>query len=113
MNPLLESIWEKGHLFDCLGLAGIGLVGLAATRMAARHSSWGGTMMACGAIALLLARFYLIVAPVVMTRDAVLMIGVQWMEIISVIPPLLLSFGLAGVVWGLWGHDRWRKAHSR
>ena len=23
------------------------------------------------------------------------------------LPPLFLTFGLAGIVWGLWGHEKW------
>ena len=29
------------------------------------------------------------------------------------LPPLMLTLGLAGVVWGLWGHERWIKATRR
>jgi hypothetical protein len=29
------------------------------------------------------------------------------LSLMAGLPPLLLTFGLAGVVWGLWGHERW------
>ncbi len=56
MNPLLEVILNHGLLFDAVGVIGLGLLGFAAVRLARRNQSWGGTMMAVGAIALLLAR---------------------------------------------------------
>ena len=52
MNPLLEVILNQGLLFDALGVIGLGLLGMAAVRLARRNQSWGGTMMAVGAIAL-------------------------------------------------------------
>lgn len=107
MNPLFEYLLKSGMPLDCLGLLGIGFVGLAATRLAARYRSWGGTMMASGAISVLLARFYFIIAPQVMTRETLDAIGAVPMELIAALVPLLLSFGLAGVVWGLWCHERW------
>lgn len=107
MERLLESLWKCGPLLDCLGLIGLGFVGLSASRLAARYHSWGGTMMAWGAIALLLARFYIILRPIIMTRELYETIGPLPMEILAVLVPLLLSFGLAGIVWGLWGHEKW------
>jgi hypothetical protein len=31
-------------------------------------------------------------------------------EILALAPMALLTLGLAGVVWGLWGHEQWLRA---
>jgi hypothetical protein len=107
MNSLLEILVGGGLLFDALGVIGIGLIALAAARLAQRHQSWGGTMMAYGAIALLVARLYLILAPHFVNDDVLHMIGSVGISMTYGLPPILLTLGLAGVVWGLWGHERW------
>jgi hypothetical protein len=33
--------------------------------------------------------------------------GTTFTEILSLAPMALLTLGLAGVVWGLWGHEQW------
>lgn len=112
MNPLLEAIIEKGLLLDSLGVIGLGLVGLAAVRLSLTYRSWGGTMMAFGAIALLITRLYFIISPLVMTNDLLHSIGPVGISLTYALPPLLLTFGLAGIVWGLWGHERWLKEEN-
>jgi hypothetical protein len=101
VNPLLEIVIEKGLLLDAAGVIGLGLVALAAVKLARKDRSWGGTMMASGAIALLVARLYLLTSPHFLTR-----------EIVAELPAFLLTFGLAGIVWGLWGHERWLREES-
>jgi hypothetical protein len=107
MNPLLETILGHGLLFDAVGVLGLGVLGLAAVKLARVHRSWGGMMMAGGAIALLISRLYLISAPHFMTDDVLGMIGPVGISLTIGLPPILLTLGLAGVVWGLWGHHRW------
>ena len=109
MNPLLEVLLKNGLLLDAAGIIGLGLLGLAAVKLARRNESWGGTMMAAGAIALLAARLYLIVSPHVVTDDVLHAIGPFGISLTIGLPPLLLTLGLAGIVWGLWGHERWLK----
>lgn len=113
MNPLLEVILNQGLLFDALGVIGLGLLGLAAVRLARRNQSWGGTMMAVGAIALLLARFYLMLAPHFVDDDLLYSIGPIGTSLTIGLPPLLLSMGFAGIVWGLWGHERRLRDENR
>lgn len=113
MNPLLERIIHQGLLFDALGVIGLGLIGLAAVKLAFRNRSWGGTMMAVGAVALLIARFYLIAAPHFVTNDLLYAAGPIGISLMDGLPPLLLTMGLAGIVWGLWGHERWLSDENR
>ncbi len=113
MDPLLETILAKGLILDACGIIGLGLLGLAAVRLARRHRSWGGTMMAAGAIALLSARLYLLLSRHFVTDAFLDSIGPAGFAVLYALPPLLLTFGLAGVVWGLWGHERWIHEEQR
>ena len=113
MSPLLEIFIGKGLLLDAIGVIGLGLVGLAALKLSRSHRSWGGTMMALGAIALLSARLYLLFSRHFMTEDILLAIGPAGIAMTYALPPLLLTFGLAGIVWGLWGHERWLTEERR
>lgn len=109
MNPLFDVFLHQGLLLDALGILGLGLLGLAAVRLARINRSWGGTMMATGAISLLLARLYLILSPHFVNDDLLHQIGPVGISLTIGLPPLLLMVGLAGIVWGLWGHERWLK----
>ena len=113
MNQLLEIILKNGLLFDACGVLGLGLLGLAAVKLARRYQSWGGTMMAVGAISLLAARLYLTVSPHFMNDDVLGAIGPVGISLTIALPPLLLTLGLAGIVWGLWGHERWLNEETR
>lgn len=110
---LLEIVVRNGLFFDAFGVLGLGLVGLAAIRLTRSEQSWGGQMMALGAIAVLGARLYLVLAPHVMNDDVLHAIGPIGISLSLGLPPLMLTLGLAGVVWGLWGHERWVKAVQR
>ncbi len=109
MNLLLDAIIANGLLFDALGVIGLGILALAAMRLVKNDKSWGGSMMSYGAVALLLARLHILTAPHYVNNDFLHAIGPFGIAIIEGLPPLLLTFGLAGVVWGLWGHEKWLK----
>lgn len=113
MSSLLEIFINQGLLLDAVGVIGLGLLGLAAVKLARRDRSWGGSMMAFGAITLLVARLYVIVSPHFVTNDVLRMIGPVGISLTIGLPPLLLTFGLAGIVWGLWGHQRWLDEEGR
>ena len=113
MNSLLETIVLNSLLLDAAGVIGLGLLGLAAVRLARRYQSWGGTMMALGAIALLAGRLYFVLAPHFLSDDILHAIGPVGISLTFALPPILLTFGLAGVVWGLWGHERWAQQETR
>ncbi len=112
MNSLLEIALRNNLVFDAFGVIGLGLLGVAAVRLSRNYHSWGGTMMAYGAIALIVARLYYIVSPYLITNDLLAAIGPLGIALTLGLPPLLLTSGLAGVVWGLWGHERWMDAEA-
>jgi len=107
MTLLLEFVTKGTFLLDALGVIGLGLVGMAAVRLANRYRSWGGSLLAGGAILLLLGRLWAIARDQLVTADSRLLIGDAWNTILSLGPTALLTMGLAGVVWGLWGHEQW------
>lgn len=109
MNPLLDLIISKGLLINLIGISGLGVFALSAIRLSKRDKSWGGSMMAYGAIALLVARIYVTLAPHILTEDHLMVLGGAGLSLSYALPPILLTFGLAGVVWGLWGHEKWLK----
>ncbi|MDP4626312.1 MAG: hypothetical protein NWT08_14405 [Akkermansiaceae bacterium] len=109
MSLLLESIVTNGLIFDVFGVFGLGVLALAALRLGAKSKSWGGSMMGYGAVALLAARVYILLAPHFVDMDFLHAIGPLGNALLLGLPPILLTFGLAGVVWGLWGHEKWLK----
>lgn len=113
MNLSPETLLQGGLALDALGVVGLGLLGLAAVRLSLRHQSWGGNMMASGAIALLMARLYVLISPHFVDDDFLHAIGPFGIALTYALPPLLLTFGLAGIVWGLWGHERWLHDETR
>ncbi len=113
MNLLIETFLKHGAAYDAFGILGLILVGFSAIQLARKHRSWGGSMMACGAIALVATRIYVLLAPYYVTADVMDHLDAFGFMLITALPPLLLSFGLAGIVWGLWGHERWLSDASR
>jgi len=107
MSLLLDFIIKGGFLLDALGVIGLGLVGMAAVRLANRYRSWGGSLIASGALMLLLGRIWTIAKQQLLTPDMQMSIGENWNTIFSIVPMALMTMGLAGVVWGLWGHEQW------
>lgn len=109
MNPLFEAIIKGGFLVDSLGVVGLGLIGVAAVRLAGKERSWGGTTMALGAIGLIIARLIVLFRPHLAAAGIFEMLGDASTRMVFVLPTFLLTLGLAGVVWGLWAHDKWLK----
>ncbi|MCW1884648.1 hypothetical protein OKA04_07890 [Luteolibacter flavescens] len=107
MDLLLEFLIKGGFLLDALGVIGLGFVGVAAVRLANRYRSWGGSLIASGALMLLLGRLWVIAEKQLMTSDMRMSLGEAWTTIFSIVPMGLLTMGLACVVWGLWGHEQW------
>jgi hypothetical protein len=109
MNLLLETVVANGLLLDACGVIGLGLLALAALRLVRNGNSWGGAMLCYGAVALLAGRLYILLSPHFVTEDFLGSIGAVGISFLIALPPLLLTFGLAGIVWGLWGHEKWLK----
>lgn len=107
MNLLLDFVLRGGFLVDALGVLGLGLVGMAAVRLSKRYRSWGGSLLASGALMLLLGRIWYLAADQLMTHEMSHSIGEVWAGVFSIVPMALMTMGLAGVVWGLWGHEQW------
>lgn len=107
MNPSLEFILKNGFVLDAFGVAGLGLAGLAAVRLSQRYGSWGGSLMASGALLLLLGRLWVLLSSEFMTPEVRDLLGPGGMRALVLLPNILLTVGLAGIVWGLWGHGKW------
>ncbi|RYD37964.1 MAG: hypothetical protein EOP87_02480 [Verrucomicrobiaceae bacterium] len=113
MSLLFETIVKGSFLMDCLGVIGLGLISLSAVRLAQRWGSWGGTTMAAGAIALLTARLIVLLRPLLAEAGFLELSGDSASRLAFVLPTFLLTIGLAGVVWGVWAHERWLREASR
>ena len=110
MNQAIEFLIKSGFLMDGCGVIGLGLIALAAVRLSRRYHSWGGSLLACGAMLLLLGRLWVIAAKQILTAPLMADLGHTLSEVILLAPFALLTAGLAGVVWGLWGHEQWLRA---
>lgn len=107
MDRSLEFILRNGFILDTLGVVGLGLVGLAAVRLSQRYGSWGGSLMASGALLLLLGRLWVLLSGEFLTADVRDILGPGALRALAMLPTVLLTAGLAGIVWGLWGHEKW------
>lgn len=110
MDPFTNFVSKSGFLLDACGVIGLGLLALAAVRLSKRYHSWGGSLLACGSLLLLLGRLWAIVAKQMLTAEITASLGRTWSEVLALTPFALLTAGLAGVVWGLWGHEQWLRA---
>ena len=106
MSPWLEAMIGNGLVLDLAGVIGLGLIGLATAKLAHEHRSAGCTVMACGAIALLVARLYILISPQFMSLEFLEAIGPVGISATIALPPILLTGGLGAVVWGLWAHEK-------
>jgi hypothetical protein len=110
MDLLLDVFVRNGFLLDAIGVLGLGLLGLASVRLSQRYRSWGGSLLASGALLLLLGRLLVLISPHLVTPDFQASMSGTVAEILNLAPMALLTLGLAGVVWGLWGHEQWLRA---
>jgi hypothetical protein len=112
MKLLLDWVFHSGFLVEGLGVVGLGLLGLASARLAQRDGSWGGSLMAGGAVLLLIGRLWVLLSSSFLTAQVARDLGPQVMGALFYLPTVLMTAGLAGVVWGLWGHEKWlRESH--
>lgn len=110
MDLLLDVFVRNGFLMDAIGVLGLGLLGLASVRLSQRYRSWGGSLLVSGSMLLLLGRLLVLLTPHFVTPDVKVAMGETVAAILAMAPVALLTLGLAGVVWGLWGHEQWLRA---
>lgn len=110
MDLLLDVFVRNGFLMDAIGVLGLGLLGLASVRLSQRYRSWGGSLLVSGSMLLLLGRLLVLLTPHFVTPDVKVAMGETVTAILAMAPMALLTLGLAGVVWGLWGHEQWLRA---
>jgi hypothetical protein len=113
MSLLFEFIVKGSFLMDCLGVIGLGLISLSAVRLAQQRKSWGGFTMAAGATALLTARLIVLFRTHLLAAGILDLPGDSLAQLAFVLPTFLLTIGLAGVVWGIWAHERWLRETAR
>lgn len=106
MNLLLELVITQGFLIDVFGVVGLGLVALAAIRLARHWGSTGGTIMTWGAISLLVGRIGIVIFSHHVTPFNQAAFDPTLLAIGKNVPLLLLTLGLGAIVWGFWGHER-------
>lgn len=106
MNLLLEIVVKSDFLLDLFGVIGLGLLGLAALRLSARSGSKGGRVMSFGALALIIGRLATILMPQFVSPHAMAHLNPLVSGLLTTVPVILLTVGLAAVVWGLWGHEQ-------
>jgi hypothetical protein len=107
MSLFLEVFLKGSFFFDALGVIGLGLLGLAAVRLSRRYQSWGGSLLAGGALLVLVGRLWALMNAQFLTAEVQASLGDVLETLVSQSPLVLLTMGLAGVVWGLWGHEQW------
>ncbi len=103
----LELVQHSRLILDAAGLVGLGLLTLGAVRLNRVYRSWGATLMGWGAVALFAGRAFTLIAPYYLTRDVLAQLGYVFICFSSFMPIALLTGGFAGIVWGLWGHEKW------
>lgn len=103
---LLEIVSKNGFVLDLFGVIGLGLVGLAAVRMAQRSGSRSALVMSWGAVGLILGRLGMLLLSVWVTPLNAHQFDPMLLMVGRDLPILLLTGGLGAVVWGFWSHER-------
>ncbi|MEM9237774.1 MAG: hypothetical protein AAGB14_13435 [Verrucomicrobiota bacterium] len=106
MNLLLEIIIDQGLLMDIFGVIGLGLVALAAIRLASQWSSSGGTIMTWGAILLITGRIGILIFSQFVTPFNQSDFDPTLVAVCKNVPITMLTLGLGAIVWGFWDHER-------
>lgn len=106
MNLLLDIVINQGFLLDIFGVLGLGLVALAAARLAARWDTSGGRIMAWGAISLIVGRIGIMIFTHYVTPFNQGTFDPTLVSLGKGLPLTLLTLGLGSIVWGFWDHER-------
>ncbi|MFT3989882.1 MAG: hypothetical protein QM680_00590 [Luteolibacter sp.] len=105
MNLLLEVFVKNGLVLDLAGIIGLSLLAFAALKLAKRDPSHG-RIVVIGALALLIARIFVILAPSMINPVWLYSLHDTPFALIRNAPTVLLTAGLASIVWGLWGYEK-------
>jgi len=106
MTLLLETLVNHGFILDVFGVIGIGLIGLAAVRLAKHHGSPHATLMTWGALALIAGRIGILVYTGIVNPQNVDQFDPLLLALGRNIPIGLLTAGLGAMVFGFWSHER-------
>ena len=106
MNAFEVMLAQKGFVVDALGVFGLGLVALAAVRLAAATGSRHATVMTAGAILLVAGRISALALGHLLTPGHMAEMSAVALNLIHTGPFTLLTLGLAGTVFGFWGHEK-------
>lgn len=112
MKLLLDWVYQGGFLMDGLGVVGLGLLGMAAARLAQRDKSWGGSLMAVGAVLLLIGRLWILLAAAFLTPAVSHGMSPMLLSALGALPKVLLTTGFGGVIWGLWGYEKLQRERA-
>lgn len=113
MNILLEVLLDNSLLLDVFGVIGLGLVGLAAIRLATRFGTVGGSIMIWGVLALIVGRIGSLAFSTAMKAGLASQLDPLLLVMGRNVPVILLTAGLAAIVWGFWDHERSTSGESR
>lgn len=107
MNPrLFQMAIDQAFVADLFGVIGLGLVALAAVRLARIHAGANAHLMTLGAVALLLGRLSVLFHGPLMSAVGHLGLGRGGLAVAANLPVMLLTLGLGAVVLGFWFHER-------
>lgn len=106
MSLLLEIVLQNGFILDVFGIIGLGLLGLAAVQLGRRFDTPGSRIVTWGAVTLIAGRLVSISLTHWVDGRVQAQLGKATVDLIAAVPLVLLTAGLASVVWGLWSHER-------
>lgn len=106
MSLLLEIVLQNGFILDVFGIIGLGLLGLAAIQLGRRFHTPGSRIATWGAVTLIAGRLVSISLTHWVGGAVQAQLGKGLVDLIAAVPLVLLTAGLASVVWGLWSHER-------
>ena len=106
MNLLFEIVIQQGFLVDLFGVIGLGLVALAAIRLARQLSSESAKLMTWGALALMTGRVGFLIYASFVTPFNQAEFDPMLLDTVKNVNIGLLTGGFGMIVWGFWRHEQ-------